>query len=301
MLPMDDDALIAELKKRFDQTKQALYDLKMVTRKLESVNQKLEASERVKSNFVSHMKNEINNPLTSILGLSQQLTNPTGAGDPELVMAMAKLIHSEAFNLDFQLRNIFIAAELESGEAEMHISMVDVDSLVTESLESFRHLIMEKGLEVRFTREGPADSPLIFKTDAEKLAIIISNFISNAIEFNMPNGRIDIQARVMEGQFNFSVTDTGVGLDPSQVNRIFDRFYQVESGSTKQHKGQGLGLSITKAIIDLLEGSVTVDCPKGCGCTFAISIPEIETNIEAEAFSVDGNEFLFEDEQIEAF
>ncbi|MBF0425423.1 MAG: HAMP domain-containing histidine kinase [Magnetococcales bacterium] len=317
MSRMTDDELIEELKARFDSTKQALHDVKMVTKKLELVNKKLEASERVKSNFVSHMKNEINNPLTSILGLSQQLMvmeSPT----PEVVTSVGNMIHSEAFNLDFQLRNIFAAAELESGDTEIHVSVVDVDTVVMETVDSFEHVILQKRLSVGYNRKPQFDARdhLYFKTDAGKLQLVFANLFSNAIEFNRDDGKVYIDVRVQDNRLLLSVTDTGVGIDRSQLNRVFDRFVQLESGVTKTHKGHGLGLSITKAIVDMLEGSISVNNTtfseegavdgeggKGgrSGCTFTIAIPEVEMDVDAAAFSVDGNEFFFGDEKVEAF
>lgn len=302
MSGLTDEELIDELKKRFTHTKQTLYDLKMLTKKLEEVNKKLEESERVKSTFVSHMKNEINNPLTSILGLSHQLIKSEGS-DHQLVVAMANMIHSEAFSLDFQLRNIFAAAEIESGEAAVHVTRLDVETLIQDAIDSFRHLSDEKSITIVYGRleVNQGEERLLFKSDAEKLALIFTNLLSNAIEFNHHGGSITINAGVVDNNLSISVGDTGVGLDPDHIKIIFDRFTQLESGSRKQHKGHGLGLSITKAIIDMLEGDISVSCTIDKGCTFTVSLPQVETDIDADAFSVDGNEFFFGDDQIEAF
>ncbi|MBF0213787.1 MAG: HAMP domain-containing histidine kinase [Magnetococcales bacterium] len=297
---LSDDELIAELKKRFDQTKQALYDVKMISKKLEDVNHKLQLSEQVKSNFVSHMKNEINNPLSCILGLSQQLVS--SAMDPATVSSAASLIYNEAFSLDFQLRNIFAAAELESGDTSLQVSMVDINNLITSTVESFHHLIQDKNLTVHFSPNGDEHQRLLFKTDAERLTLVISNLISNAIEFNEENGQITVQAQVLDDLLTLTVSDTGIGIDMAQLHRLFDRFVQGESGMRKSHKGHGLGLSITQAVLDLMQGSVSVNSPEGHGATFTISVPELPSDADADAFSVDGNEFLFgDDDGVEAF
>ncbi|MBF0158906.1 MAG: HAMP domain-containing histidine kinase [Magnetococcales bacterium] len=310
MSALTDDELMEELKKRFDHTKQTLHDLKIITKKLEYVNRKLEASEQIKSNFVSHMKNEINNPLTSILGLSQQLAFPE-ALNIATVKSIASMIHAEAFSLDFQLRNIFAAAELEAGETEMQVSLVDVDTLVLETAEMFQHQIRDKQLTVRYNRRKRMEQEghLIFKTDSTRLQLLLANLLSNAIEFNRDKGSIDIRVTQFDDQLSLTIVDTGIGIDISQIDRIFDRFQQLESGRTKHHKGHGLGLSITKAIVDLMEGSITVadnsrhgDSPSATGCTFTITIPQIEMDIAADSFAVDGNEFFFGDgDQAEAF
>lgn len=294
MSTLNDDELIAELKQRFDSTKQALYDVKMVTNKLEEVNKKLQASEQVKSNFVSHMKNEINNPLTSILGLTVQLKS--GNLDEDTLRTVANMIHGEAFSLDFQLRNIFAAAELESGDTDLQLSMVDIDALVRDAIDTFHHLIDDKEITVQYETEGTEDAPLLFKSDAQRLALVVNNLLSNAIEFNREAGSIEIKAKIMEGSLALSVTDSGIGLDPGQMNRIFDRFTQLESGVRKSHKGHGLGLSITQAIVELMEGEVIADTELGQGSIFSVSLPELEMDVDADAFSVDGSDFFFDDD-----
>ncbi|MBF0284164.1 MAG: HAMP domain-containing histidine kinase [Magnetococcales bacterium] len=299
---LSDDELILELKTRFDQTKQTLYDLQMMTRKLEEMNRKLEDSEKIKSNFVSHVKNEINNPITSILGLTQQLMS--GARSSEMTMAIGTMIHAEAFSLDFQLRNIFAAAELEAGEAKPQVSRVDVGRLIKDAIDSFKHLIAEKNLLVSLSlgHEGADEAGrVIFRTDPEKLHLVFSNLLANAIEFNPTGGSIDIRASLYEGLLNLAVTDTGVGIDSSKIHLLFDRFRQMETGTTKRHKGHGLGLSISKAIVDMMEGSISVNSVPNQGCTFTVAVPEMELDGGADAFSVDGNEFFFGDDQIEAF
>ncbi|MBF0294782.1 MAG: HAMP domain-containing histidine kinase [Magnetococcales bacterium] len=291
---LSDDELIAELKKRFDQTKQALYDVKMISKKLEDVNEKLKLSEEVKSNFVSHMKNEINNPLSCILGLSQQLMSSTM--DPDTVNNVATMIHAEAFSLDFQLRNIFAAAELEAGDAIIHVSMVDINALIHSTVESFKHQINDKKLTLEFDLSGDEAQRFLFKTDAEKIGLVISNLISNAIEFNNEGGWITIATERSDDVLVLSVTDTGVGIDMAEVHRLFDRFVQGESGRRKSHKGHGLGLSITQAVLDLMQGTVSVNSGDQKGATFTISVPELQADIEADAFSMDGNDFLFGDD-----
>lgn len=297
---MSDDELIVELKKRFDHTKQALYDIKIISKKLEDVNKKLQASEQVKSNFVSHMKNEINNPLTSILGLSQQLNTPSL--DQETLTAIANSIFAEAFSLDFQLKNIFAAAELEAGESDLQLSIVDVNSLVANAVDSFSHLIREKNLDVQVTPENTEQSRMLFKTDADKLRLVICNLLSNSIEFSNPGGSIEIQTVSVDDRLLITVKDYGVGLDMTKLNQLFDRFTQLESGIQKSHKGHGLGLSITKAVVDLMDGTVSVDSSKDKGgCSVSLSLPVMEIDGDADAFSVDGNEFFFDDDEVEMF
>ncbi|MBF0583058.1 MAG: HAMP domain-containing histidine kinase [Magnetococcales bacterium] len=306
---LTDDELLKELKTRFFHTKQTLYDLKIVSKRLEEVNRKLQISEQVKSNFVSHMKNEINNPLSCILGLTQQLLSHDA--DRETTLEIANSIYAEAFSLDFQLRNIFAAAELEDGATMLQSATVDGHALMINTVNDFAHLIRAKELEVFFmgsrltlgsTPPVVAGAPkILFKSDSDKLELVVQNLLSNAIEFNNPGGRIDLDINIVDDRLLISVSDTGIGLDTAQLERIFDRFTQLESGIRKSHKGHGLGLSITKAVIDMMEGTVLVNANPGEGCSVTLSIPFTETDADADTFSVDGNEFFFGDDSAELF
>ncbi|MBF0357515.1 MAG: HAMP domain-containing histidine kinase [Magnetococcales bacterium] len=291
MKELSDDELIKELKKRFDTTKKALYDVRIITKKLEDMNRKLRASEQIKSSFVSLVKNEINNPLTSILGLSEQLRS--GRHSQETINTIADMIHQESFTLDFQLRNIFITAELESGEADMQVASVNVEALINDAVESFQHLIKEKQLKYDLQVEGGC----AFKTDPEKLSLIISNLLSNAVGFNNVGGRIAIRVAVVDNILNLSVQDSGIGIDPNRISRLFDRFYQSDSGVRKLYKGHGLGLAVIKALLDLMGGTIRAESPEGGGSTFSITLPPLPSNADSNTFSVDGSEFLFDDNE----
>ncbi|MBF0564057.1 MAG: HAMP domain-containing histidine kinase [Nitrospirae bacterium] len=302
---LTDNELIEELKRRFEENGKALYDLKIMTRKLEKVNKKLQESEALKGNFLSNIKNEINNPLTSILGLTEQLFGSCSL-DCTNVEAIARLIHLEAFSLDFQMRNIFAAAELESGEATLGISLVDVVSLAESTIESFKAWADERSIEVRLyvqcreeplqNQEDEEDEMCFFKTDAEKLRLVLANLLANAIEFSSDGSAVDIHINREQDRLIINIRDYGIGIDVEDQEIIFDRFRQVETGTTKTHRGHGLGLSITRAVAELLSGDVTLESTKGKGSVFTIDIPESGEEVTSDAFSADGNEFIFEDE-----
>ncbi|MFO7984219.1 MAG: HAMP domain-containing sensor histidine kinase [Desulfuromonadales bacterium] len=286
---LTDQELIEELKDRFDFNRKALQDLSALTKKLEEVNNKLQDSEGLKSHFLSNIRNEINNPLTSILGLSNQLMD--GAMEPQKRIATASLIYSEAFTLDFQLRNIFMAAELEAGEALPAFSHVDIDNLVVSALDLFRHQAELKKITV--VPSCPGD--LYFTTDAQKLQIIVHNLLANAIEYTGEGGRVEVEAETRDGQLQIAVRDSGQGISKKDRKAIFDRFRQVEMGTTKTHRGHGLGLSIVGALADLLGGKVEMESSSSAGSTFILELPVGESFDNISTTAQDGNFFLFEE------
>ncbi len=290
---LTDDELIEELKRRCEENMKTLYDLRVMTGKLEDVNKKLQESEALKSNFLSNIRNEINNPLMSIMGLSEELASEALL-DSETGSSLAKVIYSEAFNLDFQLMNIFAAAELEAGETALSISKVDIDKLISSAIERFKRRADEKKMKISYGSLGESGDNPYFRTDPEKLQLVMSNILSNAIEFSHEEGRVELRAWNDEGHLNISVKDCGIGIVEAEQEVIFDRFKQLDTGVAKNHMGHGLGLSITKAVIELLSGTISAEGVKDEGSIFTLSIPEAETETEVDVFSSDGNEFIFE-------
>ncbi len=290
MKKLTDKQIIDELNERFEQKRVAVREQERLMDQLEQVNKKLMDSESVKTLFLSNIRNEINNPLSSILGLANKLSQKPG--DVKQVKYTSRLIHQEAFSLDFQLRNIFTSAELEAGELQPNFGQVDVYTLTEGIIKKFEHLITRKELKVKLK----CPENLSFITDANLLSSIIRNLLSNAIEYNKDKGSITLEIYIEnEKQLYINVTDTGIGMEESDYKIIFDRFVQLESGVTKSHLGHGLGLAVTKAQVDLLQGSVHVECIIGEGCSIGFSIPVAEEN-DIHTFSDSGNVFFFEDD-----
>ncbi len=291
MKNISDNELVGEINRRLDEYNRALHDLKMLTQKLETVNLKLQESEATKSDFLSNIRNEINNPLTSIMGLSSHLVD--GAHDKEESVSIAQNIFHEAFDLDFQLNNIFIAAEIEAGESPVGVAKIEVESFISRIIDSFSHKIAEKELKVEFSCED--GRALVFKTDPLKLRAIVMNLMANAVEFCLKGKGVNVSAARKEGALVISVEDQGTGIANEEKERIFDRFRQLEAGVRKAHRGHGLGLSIVKSLLTHLGGRIDISGVAGEGCTFTVSIPEFEG--EVDTFSEEGNEFIFGTEE----
>jgi len=277
MKSMNDKELINALFYKFEEKERALYDLKMLNKALEGANQKLLESERVKSTFLSNLKNELNNPMASILGLCEELRST----DPEKVKFkdIANSLFYEALSLEFQLNNIFTAGEFESGEFLIDMVRTDVNSIIKLVIENFKPMIKAKKITVK----KQENKPIWINSDPEKLQIIISNLINNAIVFNKEGGQISIDAELLENVFFISVKDTGIGIPADKLNLIFDRFVQVEEGATKRFRGHGLGLSVAKAAANFLNGDIAVISSPGIGSRFTLMVP---ANSDAKAANV---------------
>lgn len=287
-----DDQLIEELKLRFERSRKAFNDISVVNRKLMEMNQRLEQSEALKGNFLSNIRNEINNPLNAIIGLASQIG--AVSGNPQ-VEELAVLLFKEAFNLDFQLRNIFVAAELEAGESAPVISRVDLVSILEEVISSFRMIYPERIVTLMVVPiDEVSGSPVVFPTDAEKLQVIFANLLANALEYSGPGDPVDVRVTIEEGGLSLVVQDHGIGIDPDDHKKIFDRFVQLDSGTTRMHKGHGLGLSVVKSLVELLQGQIQLDSKPGFGSSFTLRLPEAELD-EHSMFAEGGNMFIFDE------
>jgi signal transduction histidine kinase len=292
-LKLTDEQLLAELKSRFDENKKMLEEERNLIEELNNVNEKLVASEHLKSNFLSNIRNEINNPIAAILELSKTIAE--GNVDLNTSQEFAKLIFSEVFDLDFQLRNIFFSAEIEAGECPLTLMSVHIKSLIDSVVKSFQTKIEKKSINLKF--ENKINEAAIFKTDSEKFHLILSNIIGNAIQFNKENGSIEIIAEIKNEELVVTVTDSGIGISEDQQDKIYDRFHQIEEGSTKTYGGHGLGLSITKALLEILNGDIKLKSELGIGSSFEIKLHKNEDLSDDSIFSSDGNDFIFDNDE----
>lgn len=245
--------------------------LKKDAEELARLNEKLLQSERLKSEFLSNIRNEINNPLTSILGLSQILKRPENLSSNE-ISELSGLIYKEAFYLNLQMATIFAAADLEAGEAVPEPGNVQVLDLISEIMDDFKEMASEKNISILFENQLENDACEIV-TDRKKLKLILSCLISNGLNYNKENGEVKISLHQNKDELTITVQDKGIGIDSSQQQRVFDRFVQLDYGVEKRYRGLGLGLSVAKELIKLLGGEIILWSKLGQGSTFEIKLP----------------------------
>jgi len=300
MKNFSDQELIQELQERFAERNHALEEQKKLMKKLQAVNIKLEKSESLKSNFISNIRNEINNPFASILGISSNIIQLCKRDDKNCigkVQSMATLIHNEAFKLDFQLKNIFTAANIEAGEVLPEIAKVEINELVTEAIDYFNMKIQQKELKLEHKNNFGKDKEFYFKTDPAKLQLALFNLLSNAIEFSEKSGKIIITSEYTGELLKITITDEGMGISANDQQTIFDRFNQLDTGLTREHPGHGLGLSVTKALLEMINGTIDLKSKKGKGSQFTITLAEWNLDGDIDDVAFGGNELFFDAEE----
>lgn len=298
---LSNQELIDELNRRLSESEEYKDLYEKQNEQMIEINKKLADAESLKSHFISNITNEIVNPFASILGLSKNIAAAKSV-DFEKIKNMAELIHSEAFELDFQLKNIFTAARIEAGLAQPDIVKTEINQLISSIISTYKYKAEQKQLKINFVfelDENLKDSAY-FNTDPEKLRMIISNLLSNSIKYSNAASRIEIKGLIEDDKLKVIVKDYGIGIDKSNLDIIFDRFKRLDTSIHSHNPGHGLGLSVTKSLLDALEGHIDIASKRNIGSVFTITIPQGEA-VESDGFALDGNEFIFDDTEDEVF
>lgn len=294
------EELLKELALRLEKQEKLSLQQNALKNELVIANKKLAESESLKSHFISNITNEIINPFASILGLSKAILS-VDKENWKKVLSMVALIYTEAFTLDFQLKNIFAAAKIESGEIYPEVADVDVCNIVQSVIATFKIELKKKKIKVEtiYCDEiniAKSNGSFYFKTDPEKFKLILLNLINNAVKFSFEEGQIAIHLSKDDENLFVSVKDHGPGISEEHQKIIFDRFKRVDSGITSTNRGHGLGLSINKALLDLLGGEIHIESTPGEGAIFTVQFPEAVE--ESFLTASDDNELFFNDNQV---
>ncbi len=254
----------SELQTRIDELSENLYE----------VNKKLQKAEAFKGHFISNITNEIINPFASILALSENIQS-LKAENMDKARQMAALINNEAFHLDFQLKNIFAAAAIESGKEFVTCSPVNLQELLKSVIGYFKKQIDSKQIQVVFDLEDLSGEELAksFATDGVKVEMILKNLLSNAIKFSHAGGEIKFKLSIVESGLEILVQDFGKGVPEEYRDQIYDRFKQVDERINSINSGHGLGLSIVKSYCTMLDGKLDLQFPADGGTKVFIELP----------------------------
>jgi PAS domain S-box-containing protein len=220
---------------------------------------------RLKSAILANMSHELRTPLSSIIGFADVLMEET---EGEL-RDLASVIRQGGDRLQLTLDSVLALAQLESGALQLEGHSVDVVRLARDLVQLFSRRIAEKGLQV----DVEVDEPAIWAhVDEGALSRILTNMLHNAIKFT-DEGSIAIRVTHDRTHFRVEVEDTGVGIDPEFLPRIFDEFQQESRGLSRTHEGVGLGLAICRRLVGKMDGQMDVKSTKGEGSTFTVQLP----------------------------
>jgi len=242
-------------------------DLKQQAKTLAAARDVAEAADRAKSAFLANMSHELRTPMNGVIAVAELLANePLTASQAELV----ELIRSSGSTLDRVLCDILDVSRIEAGALEIRMAPFELVEAVETVLLQFAADATKKGLALELC--GAPAKPCYVMGDAIRIKQVLGNLISNAIKFTNA-GHVDVSLSVLGEKAVFSVTDTGIGFDVSQSDRLFDRFEQADNSNTRSFDGAGLGLSIARDLVDGMGGSLTCDSRLGVGSVFTLVLP----------------------------
>jgi PAS domain S-box-containing protein len=232
-----------------------------------------EAASAAKSEFLTNMSHELRTPLNAILGFSELLEEQWCGKLNEKQLEYAREIYGAGRHLLQLINDILDLAKVESGKMDLRPSIVDLSQLLENSLIMIKEKAIKRGLALELDISDEFSEENILADDV-RLKQIIMNLLSNAAKFTPSGGVIQLEARKQENEILISVSDTGIGIKPQDKERIFQEFEQVDSSFSRQEEGTGLGLSLTRRLVELHGGRIWVESEgKNKGSVFSFTIP----------------------------
>ncbi|MFV0372246.1 MAG: ATP-binding protein [Azonexus sp.] len=268
---LDEASQIRAYSRELEEKQQAL---EAATAELRAANERLRELDRMKDDFISTVTHELRTPLTSIRALSEMLHE-----DPELELTQRTrflgIIVSETERLTRLINQVLDMAKLESGRAEWVTGVVQVDEVVAESMAALEPLYRDKG--VRLSAHIAPDLPPVL-ADRDRLMQVVVNLLSNAVKFVAAQAgvvRVDVRGEVSAGQgmVRVAVADNGPGLTEPECRSVFEKFRQGGNTLTDKPQGTGLGLPISRQIVEHFGGKLSVESAPGAGATFIFTVP----------------------------
>lgn len=228
---------------------------------------KLHEIDEMKSRFFANISHEFRTPLTLIIGPVKQLID--GIKDQK-VKDELNIVRKNANRLLRLVNQLLDISKLESGNLKLQTVYQNVVPLFKTLVLSFSSYAERKRIILKFTANEEEITAYI---DKDKIEKIIINILSNAFKFTPEGGRIEVNVITNNDDLEISICDTGIGIPKDKISKIFDRFYQVDGSHTREQEGTGIGLALTKELVELHKGKIEVKTNEGKGTTFIISIP----------------------------
>jgi len=260
------------------------YRYQLRTKLEHAENQRLKELDNFKSRFFTNITHEFRTPLTVILGMTEQVKKYFSTRSEQDHDRSVEMIRRSGQNLLNLINQILDLAKLESGKLQLHLGKTDMVATVKYIVEAFQSFAASRLVQLHFLAET---EQLEMDIDREKVQMILSNLLSNAIKFTPENGHIYIHIDQIStnGQLccQIKVRDTGIGIPEDKIEQVFDRFYQVDNSATRPAEGTGIGLTLTRELVLLMGGRITVNSKIAAGTTFTVTLPVTTKSPAAES------------------
>jgi len=242
---------------------------KLVASELIKAKEKAEESDHLKSAFLANMSHEIRTPMNGILGFAELLKEPDLTGDKQ--QKYISIIEKSGERMLNIINDIVNISKIESGQMEVNIQESNINEQIEFIYTFFKPEVEAKGMQFSFRNSLPSKEAIL-KTDREKVYAILTNLVKNAIKYS-EKGSIEVGYNKKANFLEFYVKDTGIGIPKDRQESIFERFIQADIADKKAYQGAGLGLSISKAYVEMLAGEIRVESKLGEGSSFYFTLP----------------------------
>ena len=252
--------------------------MEKVFRDLDQMNERLLNEREIRQEFFSNASHELKTPITSIRGYAELLENDM-VPDPGMQKDIIRRIKNEAGRMSDLITDILAVSKLEAHDVRPELMDINMTELIADRIAAFE----PKAKAAKVTLCNYAMNHVHVYADYGQMEEIVSNLVSNAIRYNRRLGKVWVNANNENGYMILRVRDTGIGVEPGEQEKIFNRFYRVDKGRSRDTGGTGLGLSIVKHIVNYYGGSIELRSKPGSGSEFIVKIPENGMKKETEA------------------
>jgi two-component system, NtrC family, sensor kinase len=240
-------------------------------RKVAEKTAQLELANRHKREFLANMSHELRTPLNAIIGFSEVMKEEMFGKLNAKQAEYAADIHSSGLHLLSLINDILDLSKVEAGRMELDVAAFDVAAVVSNVLILIRDRAQQGKLKVELVVQ-PDMAPV--EADERKLKQIVLNLVTNAVKFTRPGGRVTVTAAQDETGLTLAVADTGIGIASEDAAHVFAEFHQIRSSGEARFEGTGLGLALTKALVELHGGRISLQSEAGVGSTFTVWLPK---------------------------
>jgi len=228
---------------------------------------KLQGVDRLKDDFISMASHELRTPLTVIRGYAEELRESESV--PDDLKVSAERIDVAAKQLDGLVGDMLDVSRIEQGRMKLEIQKLNPVELISDAVSNFSRVAKQKGLDLSFTHTLKDEK---ISVDENKFRQVMVNIIGNSIKYT-PKGEVKVTAESRDSRVYFRISDSGIGMSSQEQKELFQKFYRVKNSDTSEIRGTGLGLWITKQIVELMDGNISVESIKGVGTHFIIDFP----------------------------
>lgn len=246
---------------------------------VEAQNRQLSELDEAKTRFFANISHELRTPLTIMLGITERLKTVLGkqSADP-MIHEMTSMLGQNGLRLLKLIDDLLDLVRFDTGHADVNRQPTAIAAHLDGLLRSVRHLAEQDRVALLWDCKTDSDGIMV---DRDKFDKILLNLVINAIKFTPSSGTIEVKVDVAEGHLRLTVEDTGVGIPPEVLPRIFERFWQVDTSSTRKFQGAGIGLALVRSLTEAMDGEVNVKSQLGHGTTFIIDLPAAPAGVEA--------------------